>query len=73
MFYISLMFPCVLGPTFCAIRSGKHCRSTAYSHAKDFSELFSIDAFDEILKRPDGSTKPVLMMYTDGGPDENPR
>lgn len=62
-----------LGPTYCGIRSGKHSRSTALSHAKDFEDMLEIKQFDDFLKCPDGSVKPVLVFFTDGGPDENPR
>lgn len=33
------------GPTYIAIRSGKHSSSTANSHASDFERLFDIPAF----------------------------
>ncbi|CAG8469436.1 7293_t:CDS:2 [Dentiscutata erythropus] len=45
------------GPMFIKIRSSKHDSSTAYSHGKDFDDLMP---------------KPVVVMISDGGPDENP-
>lgn len=61
------------GPTYIAIRSGKHSSSTASTHATDFKRLLNNPDFQCILKRPDGSLKPVLTMSVDGGHDENPR
>lgn len=61
------------GPTYVAVRSGKHDKSTAYSHARDFEHLYSLPAFDSCLKAANGKPKPVLIVSTDGGPDENPR
>jgi len=61
------------GPTFIAIRSGKHSSSTALSHAADFNRLMIIPEFDTITKTTAGHAKPVFMITVDGGPDENPR
>ena len=61
------------GPTYVAIRSGKHSSSTAASHAQDFERLLSLESFDSITKTSTGEVKPVLMVSVDGGPDENPR
>lgn len=61
------------GPTYVAIRSGKHCSSTAATHAHDFHRLMELDIFESILKTKDGQVKPVLIVTADGGPDENPR
>jgi hypothetical protein len=60
------------GPTYIAVRSGKHSTSTALSHALDFERMLSMDQFDKFLKNG-SETKPVLIMTVDGGPDENPR
>ena len=38
------------GPTFVAIRSGKHCSSTASTHAFDFQRLTELPEFESILK-----------------------
>lgn len=38
------------GPTFIAVRSGKHSSSTAYSHARDFNQLLKLEEFDVITK-----------------------
>lgn len=61
------------GPTYVAIRSGKHSSSTADSNAKDFNRLLELPEFDPITKTPEGSMKPVAIFTVDGGPDENPR
>lgn len=61
------------GPTYIAIRSGKHSSSTASTHAKDFEKLIEFEDFKPIIKQENGSIKPVLMISVDGGPDENPR
>lgn len=61
------------GPTFIAIRSGKHSSSTANTHAQDFETLLNIDEFQSLVRTEDGSVKPVVIMTVDGGPDENPR
>lgn len=61
------------GPTFIAIRSGKHCSSTALSHAADFKKLLTLKDFDAVTKTDAGHVKPVFMLTVDGGPDENPR
>lgn len=61
------------GPTYVAIRSGKHSSSTALSHAKDFEEVLNLEHFDIITKTNTGNLKPVCIVTVDGGPDENPR
>lgn len=61
------------GPTYIAIRSGKHSSSTAATHAFDFQKLVDLDSFKEILRTEDGLVKPILIITADGGPDENPR
>lgn len=61
------------GPTYIAIRSGKHSSSTASSHAVDFENLTELDIFKEIIRDEAGRVKPVVMISSDGGPDENPR
>jgi hypothetical protein len=38
------------GPTYIAIRSGKHLSSTAFSHALDFDKLLSLKEFDVITR-----------------------
>lgn len=60
------------GPTYIAIRSGKHSSSTAYSHGMDFKKLLTIDAFNNLTKF-EGNVKPIVIIISDGGPDENPR
>lgn len=61
------------GPTYIAVRSGKHSSSTALSHANDFNTLLNFSEFAGVMKTNTGHVKPVLMMTVDGGPDENPR
>ena len=61
------------GPTFISIRSGKHDSSTAYSHLYDLKECLKLDSFDIIATNNDGALKPIVIIFTDGGPDENPR
>lgn len=61
------------GPTFIAIRSGKHCMSTANSHAQDFETLINLEEFHTLARTEHGNVKPVVVLTVDGGPDENPR
>lgn len=61
------------GPTFIAIRSGKHSQSTAYAHAKDLENILESDRFAEYCKTESGETKPIIILTVDGGPDENVR
>lgn len=60
------------GPTYIAIRSGKHSESTAATYSTDFDRLLEIEAFDDIMKN-ENEIKPVVIMSVDGGPDENPQ
>ncbi|GBN51737.1 hypothetical protein AVEN_166708-1 [Araneus ventricosus] len=60
------------GPTYVAIRSGKHTTSTASSHGLDFERLLELPEFDKITKF-DNAVKLVVVFVVDGGPDENPR
>ncbi|KAL4719432.1 hypothetical protein ACJJTC_009058 [Scirpophaga incertulas] len=55
------------GPTYIAIRSGKHSSSTAKSHHSDFNRILQLPEF------ADFASKPVVIFSVDGGPDENPR
>ena len=61
------------GPTYIAIRSGKHSSSTATSHAQDLDSLLTLEPFHKFMKNGDDAVKPVLIISSDGGPDENPR
>lgn len=62
------------GPTFIGIRSAKHDSSVAATHASDLRHLYAdVDQFRNLLHHPDGTTKPILIILVDGGPDENPR
>lgn len=60
------------GPTYIAIRSGKHSSSTASTHAKDFETLLNLEDFVPLARGTDGKIKPVVILSVDGGPDENP-
>ncbi|CAF3166273.1 unnamed protein product [Rotaria sp. Silwood2] len=60
------------GPTFAAIRSGKHDHSSALGHAKDFDTMIRLPEFEKAALT-DGNLKPVVITSVDGGPDENPR
>ena len=60
------------GPTYIAIRSGKHDSSTAESHEVDFERLLELEEFSDLMKI-NNKIKPVIIICTDGGPDENPR
>ncbi|XP_065667833.1 uncharacterized protein LOC124808903 isoform X1 [Hydra vulgaris] len=62
------------GPTYVAIRSGKHSSSTAYAHGLDFERLLTLPEFDSITKDPlTKLVKPVVVFSVDGRSDENPR
>lgn len=61
------------GPTYIAIRSGKHASSTAMSHATDFCRLLQLPEFESLTKDCAGHVKPIVTVNVDGGPDENPR
>lgn len=69
-FKLFLLFP---GPTYIAIRSGKHDSSTALSHSRDLKRIFDLDPFDYFTKGDDGLVLPIIIKLVDGGPDENPR
>ncbi|GBP40850.1 hypothetical protein EVAR_88911_1 [Eumeta japonica] len=61
------------GPTYMAIRSGKHSSSTASTHAVDFNKLATLSNFEQIMRNEEGRMKTVVLISSDGGPDENPR
>lgn len=61
------------GPTYIAIRSGKHSSSTALTHQLDFNHLLKLEEFKNLALTNDGKVKPVVIFSVDGGPDENPR
>lgn len=61
------------GPTYIAIRSGKHDSSTAFTHAVDLNRLIQLNVFSSFSCNADGSVKPIWILLVDGGPDENPR
>lgn len=67
------------GPTCAFIRSGKHDTSDASTHADDFSRVLASEIFQSLCKvKTEQDTdvkqiKPVVIMTSDGGPDENPR
>ena len=61
------------GPTYIAVRSGKHSSSTAYAHGLDFERVLQLPKYDELSKNRDGVVKQAFIFTVDGGPDENPR
>jgi hypothetical protein len=61
------------GPTYIAIRSAKHDRSDANSHATDFDRIVGLKEFEKSARDYTGQVKPVVIITVDGGPDENPR
>lgn len=61
------------GPTYVAIRSGKHSSSNAETHATDVHKLTELPTFEKMIKTKEGFVKPVFIFTCDGGPDENPR
>ncbi|CAF2596257.1 unnamed protein product [Rotaria sp. Silwood2] len=61
------------GPTYIAIRSAKHDRSDANSHACDFDRLVGLKEFEKSVRDYTGQIKPIIIITVDGGPDENPR
>ncbi|CAF1181124.1 unnamed protein product, partial [Didymodactylos carnosus] len=63
----------IFGPTYIAVRSAKHDRSDAQSHAKDFDTLVRLKEFEKVARDHNGDVKPIVIITVDGGPDENPR
>lgn len=62
------------GPTYIAVRSGKHFSSTPFADGLDFERLLEIPEFEEITKNViDKTVKPIFIFSVEGGPDENPR
>ncbi|KAF2898353.1 hypothetical protein ILUMI_07821 [Ignelater luminosus] len=61
------------GPTYVTVRSAKHSSSTGSSHAMDFNRLAILDTVKEIMRNKEGRLKPVILVSSDGRPDENPR
>ena len=61
------------GPTYVAIRSGKHDSSNAAQHGKDIERMMNLDDFKNEMMMKDLTLKPILFMTVDGGPDENLR
>lgn len=49
------------GPTYVAIRSGKHCSSTAETHSADLDRLTDLPEFKRFIKSREGSIKPVFI------------
>ena len=60
------------GATYVGIRSAKHSGSSAYHHLQDMKRIRSLPEFESSFKNGT-STKPVMIITVDGGPDENPR
>lgn len=53
------------GPTYIAIRSGKHSSSSANTHAQDFETLLELEEFRPLAKTDHGLVKPVVIMTVD--------
>lgn len=60
------------GPTYFAIRIAKHNSSSTESHQLDFERLSELPEFKDIVKINE-SFKPMTIISSDRGPDENPR
>ena len=60
------------GPTYIAIRSGKHDSSTAKTHSFDFNRLTELDEFKSAMMTCSEEVKPIVFVGVDGGPDESP-
>lgn len=52
------------GDTFIRIKSGRHDKSSAYTHVYDMRELFKCNLVER---------KPIMLLSTDGASDEAPR
>ncbi|XP_072036005.1 uncharacterized protein [Amphiura filiformis] len=61
-----------VGPTYIAVRSGRYLASAAYAHWDDFNIVVQRPEFKDFLRRPDGSVKPVMVLFVSGSHDENP-
>ncbi|CAM9580204.1 unnamed protein product, partial [Heterosigma akashiwo] len=63
------------GPIHVAIRSAKHSPTSPFTHAVDLERICDgqIDTFNQFVKKKKGDVKPILMLFVDGGSDENPR
>ena len=59
-------------PTYIAIWSGKHEKSSAVSHIEDFRALASLVEFKEACLK-DGILKPLLFVSVDDGMDKAPK
>ncbi|KAI9555887.1 hypothetical protein GHT06_018404 [Daphnia sinensis] len=57
------------GPTYIAVRSGKHSSSTAFAHGFDFERLLELPEFEEIAKTDavDKTVKPIIILSVDAG------
>ncbi len=56
------------GSTYVAIRSVKHCRSNAQTHAIDFEKLITLEPFKELLLDENGLLKAIGAFSVIGGP-----
>jgi hypothetical protein len=61
------------GPTYVAVRNGKTDSSTAATHAFDLDYVLTTSEPFAEFARFENRVKPVLMIFTDNGPDEAPR
>ncbi|CAH1103778.1 unnamed protein product [Psylliodes chrysocephalus] len=56
------------GPTFVAIRSGKHSSSNAETHATDIHRLSETPAFQHFMRTRECFVKPVFIFTCDSDP-----
>ena len=54
------------GPTYVAIRSGKHSSSTALV-TQDLDTLLTLEPFFNFMKNGEGKTKPILIILSNRG------
>ena len=62
-----------VGDALIFVRSAKHYTSTAASHYEDFVRLFDDAALTDSVRNKKGDIKPVIIVHSDGCPDENIR
>ena len=61
------------GPTYIAIRSAKHSRSSAFHHLRDMNRARSLPEVTESFQNQHSREKKVVIVTVDGGPDKKPR
>ena len=56
------------GPTYIAIRSGKHTGSSEFHHLTDMKRVRSLPEFEGSFTNSINQKKPVMIITVDGGP-----